>query len=244
MIGRILEEIDTMDMKDFPTSILPLLEDLLSDIKKGEVNAERFKRLFQTGLAKYIVTYVSDKPKQLNWSREPTKCNGDYRGYFPGHGVTKPKAGTCQDCQQMNVFLQSPTETVWRFPAAEARRKHLINKLSDKHECFTTIEKPRTPFSLVVTKHKRSMDEKHRKWKTRVSEVKGHLQSLEGRHRILDNVLQERYADIMAVRVKNLRGETGQAVEESNDRSEHTQAGPSQVAGQKRKAAVVDLTGD
>ncbi|TIA72952.1 hypothetical protein D6C76_06793 [Aureobasidium pullulans] len=46
MIGRILEEIDTMDMKDFPTSILPLLEDLLSDIKKGEVNAERFKRLF------------------------------------------------------------------------------------------------------------------------------------------------------------------------------------------------------
>ncbi|TIA58332.1 hypothetical protein D6C83_03620 [Aureobasidium pullulans] len=242
MIGRILEEIDTMDMKDFLTSILPLLEDLLSDIKKGEVNAERFKRLFQTGLAKYIVTYVSDEPKQLNWSREPTKCNGDYRGYFPGHGATKPKAGTCQDCQQMNVFLQSPTETVWRFPAAEARRKHLISKLSDKHECFTTIEKPRTPFSLVVTKHKRSMDEKHRKWKARVSEVKGHLQSLEGRHRILDNVLQERYADIMAVRVKNLRGETGQAVEGSNDRSEHTQAGPPQVAGQKRKAAVVDLT--
>lgn len=133
MIGRILEEIDTMDMKDFPTSILPLLEDLLSDINKGEVNAERFKRLFQTGLAKYIVTYVSDEPKQLNWSREPTKCNGDYRGYFPGHGATKLKAGTCQDCQQMNVFLQSPTETVWRFPAAEARRKHLINKLSDKH---------------------------------------------------------------------------------------------------------------
>ncbi|THY80031.1 hypothetical protein D6C93_10081 [Aureobasidium pullulans] len=244
MIGRILEEIDTMDMKDFPTPILPLLEDLLSDIKKGEVNAERFKRLFQTGLAKYIVTYVSDEPKQLNWSREPTKCNGDYRGYFPGHGVTKPKAGTCQDCQQMNVFLQSPTETVWRFPAAEARRKHLINKLSDKQECFTTIEKPRTPFSLVVTKHKNSMDEKHRKWKARVSEVKGHLQSLEGRHRILDNALQERYADIMAVRVKNLRGETGQAVEGSNDRSEHTQAGPPQVAGQKRKAAVVDLTGD
>ncbi|KAL2035954.1 hypothetical protein VTO58DRAFT_101872 [Aureobasidium pullulans] len=198
MIGRILEDIDTMDMKDFPTSILPLLEDLLSDIKKGEVNAERFKRLFQTGLVKYIVTYVSDEPKQLNWSREPTKCNGDYRGYFPGHGATKPKAGTCQDCQQMNVFLQSPTETVWRFPAAEARRKYLINKLSDKHECFTTIEKPRTPFSLVVTKHKRSMDEKHRKWKARVSEVKGHLQSLEGRHRILDNVLLERYADIMA----------------------------------------------
>ncbi|CAD0022613.1 unnamed protein product, partial [Aureobasidium pullulans] len=175
MIGRILEEIDTMDMKDFLTSILPLLEDLLSDIKRA-----------------------NDEPKQLNWSREPTKCNGDYRGYFPGHGATKPKAGTCQDCQQMNVFLQSPTETVWRFPAAEARRKHLISKLSDKHECFTTIEKPRTPFSLVVTKHKRSMDEKHRKWKTRVSEVKGHLQSLEGRHRILDNVLQERYADIMA----------------------------------------------
>ncbi|THY36408.1 hypothetical protein D6C99_10139 [Aureobasidium pullulans] len=208
------------------------------------LNAERFKRLFQTGLAKYIVTYVSDEPKQLNWSREPTRCNGDYRGYFPGHGATKLKAGTCQDCQQMNVFLQSPTETVWRFPAAEARRKHLINKLSDKHECFTTIEKPRTPFSLVVTKHKKSMDEKHRKWKTRIAEVKGHLQSLEGRHRILDNVLHERYADIMSVRVKNLRGEAGQAVEGSNDRSEHTQAGPSQVAGQKRKAAVVDPTED
>jgi hypothetical protein len=51
LIGRILQETSTMDTKDFPTTILPLLDSLLSDIKKGEVSGERFRYLFQSSWA-------------------------------------------------------------------------------------------------------------------------------------------------------------------------------------------------
>ncbi|KAH0282731.1 hypothetical protein M436DRAFT_66039 [Aureobasidium namibiae CBS 147.97] len=37
LIGKILQEITIMDTKDFPATILPLLESLLLDIKKGEI---------------------------------------------------------------------------------------------------------------------------------------------------------------------------------------------------------------
>lgn len=50
LIGRILQEIIIMDTKDFPTAILPLLESLLLNIKKGEIQAERFRYLFQSSL--------------------------------------------------------------------------------------------------------------------------------------------------------------------------------------------------
>jgi len=249
-IGRILQEIIIMDSKDFPTTILPLLESLLLDIKKGEIQAERFKCLFQSSLIQWIVRHVGEEPKQTDWSRAPTKCEGDNsRAYYSLPVDRKKKVEPCKDCKELNKFLQDPNETVWRFPAAEPRRKHLDQKLEYEHECFTTIEKPRTPYTLVVTKHKKGMDERHRKWAARVTEVKLHLKDLEGRHRLLDQVLAEKYSDIMVVRANKLMTEVGQVAAGGTqdqtpdfvDYSTETYEGP---RGQKRKAVVVDLTDD
>lgn len=246
LIGRILQEVIGMDTKDFPTAILPLLESLLSDIKKGEIPAERFRYLFQSSLIQYIVRHVGQEPKQANWCREPTECKGkDPRAYYSQPLDQRKKPEPCPECQQLNNFLQDPKETVWRFPAAEPRRKHLIREIRTSHECFTTIEKPRTPFTLVVTKHKKSMDAKHRGWASRVPEVKGHLKDFEGRHRFLDNVLAEKYSDIMVVRVNKLMQELRQLTEGSEEQAsasaEDVQE-PQNPRGQKRKAVVVDLT--
>jgi hypothetical protein len=144
---------------------------------------------------------------------------------------------------QLNKFLQDPKEKVWRFSAAEPRRKHLDREIRNEHECFTAIEKPRTPFTLVVTKHKKGMDEKHRKWAVRVAEVKLHLKDLEGRYRLLDTILAEKYSDIMVVRANKLVEEVGQAGMPQNQTDKDTEShqGP---RGQKRKIAVVDLTDD
>lgn len=238
-----------MDTKDFPTAILPLLESLLSDIKNGEIQAERFRYPFRSSLIQWIVRHVGEEPKQTDWSRGPTKCEGDspYRYYsLPQDQRKDPEP--CKDCKQLNKFLQDPNETVWRFPAAEPRRKHLDRKITDDHECFTTIEKSRTPFTLVVTKHKKGVDERHRRWSARVTEVRLHLKDLEGRHRFLDKVLAEKYSDIMVVRANKLMAEVGQVTggaqeQTSSSMSENaeSQEGP---RGQKRKAVVVDLTDD
>ncbi|KAH0022252.1 hypothetical protein KCU78_g5824, partial [Aureobasidium melanogenum] len=247
LIGRILQEIDIMDTKDFPTAVLPLLRRLLSDIKKGEVQAERFRYLFQSSLIQYIVRHVGEEPRQANWSQKPIKCKDrGRRGYCALPMNSKKLQEPCEDCQQLNTFLKDPKEKVWRFTAAEDRRKHLINEVYDR-ECFTTVERNKKPYTLVLTKHKKSMDEKHRKWEARVAEVKSHLLDLECRHRFLDNVLAEKYGDIMVVHVKKLMQELGQATGGSEDRtsaSAEDVQGHQNSRGKKRKAVVFDLADD
>jgi hypothetical protein len=246
LIGRILLEISIMDTKDFATTILPLLDSLLVDIKKGEVSAERFKHLFHSSLIQWIVRHVGKEPKQADWSREPVECHErDRRAYYSLSIDEKRNLDPCQDCVQINQFLRDPSRTVGRFPVAEKRRDHLKYKLQEKHQCFTTVEKTSKPFILVVTKHKKGTEKNHRKWVARVTEVRSHLEDLEGRHRFLDNVLAEKYSDIMVVRANKLTavaGQTGRAQDETSgsmDQDTEDYQGP---RGQKRKAVVVDLT--
>jgi hypothetical protein len=249
LVGRILQEITIMDTKDFPTTILPLLESLLMDIKKGEIQAERFRYLFQSSLIQWIVRHIGEEPKQDDWSRQPTKCKGtNSYAYYSVPPAERKDSGPCKNCQDLNRFLQDSKGKVWRFSAPEPSRKHLIREIRDEHECFMTIEKTGRPYTLVVTKHKKGMDEKHRKWAARVAEVKLHLKDLEGRHRFLDNVLAEKYDDIMVVRANKLVAEVGQAaggaqdqISGSVDENAESSKGP---RGQKRKAVVVDLTDD
>ncbi|KAH0157794.1 hypothetical protein KCU67_g7769, partial [Aureobasidium melanogenum] len=246
LIGRSFQEIEIMDTKDFPTAILPLLRSLLSNIKKGLVQAERFRYLFQSSLIQYIVRHVGEEPRQADWSQEPVKCKDKNRGYCALPMNSKKLQEPCKDCQQLNTFLKDPKEKVWRFTAAEDRRKHLISEVYDR-ECFTTVERNKKPYTLVLTKHKKSMDEKHRNWAKRVSEVKSHLLDLECRHRFLDKVLAEKYGDIMVVNVKKLMQELGKTTGGSEDRtsaSAEDAQSPQNPRGKKRKAVVFDLTDD
>jgi DNA-binding phage protein len=56
---------------------------------------------------------------------------------------------------------------------------------------------------LKVTKHKKGMDEKHRRWTARALEVDLHLKDLEARYCFLDNILDAKYGDL-AVRANQL----------------------------------------
>jgi hypothetical protein len=230
-----------MDTRDFPTTILPLLENLLLDIKKGQIQADGFKHMFQFSFVQWIVRHVGEEPKQADWSREPARCK---KKAAHAH-YSAQDAGPCEDCQQLNRSLQHPRETVWRFCAVDPRRTHLTRVIRADHECSTTIERT-TPYTLVVTKHKQSMEEKHRKWIERVTEVQSHLGALEGRHHFLDKVLAEKYSDIMFVRVNKLLARVRQAagrahVQTSGSMIENAESHKS-PRGEKRKAGLVDLT--
>jgi hypothetical protein len=96
LISKVLQGIDIMDTKDFPTTILPLLESLLLDIKKGEVQTERFRHLFQSSLVQWITQHVGREPKQANWSREPTRCH--VKGSHT-YGNNSENPEPCGDCQ-------------------------------------------------------------------------------------------------------------------------------------------------
>lgn len=59
----------------------------------------------------------------------------------------------CGDCRQVNQFLAAPNESVLRLPLAEARRRHLHQKINSAGSDLThvTVRKGR-PYVLVCTK--------------------------------------------------------------------------------------------
>lgn len=149
----------------------------------------------------------------------------------------------CSHCKDLNTFLHSPTEREWRLKAAEPSRKHVSRSLYGVIDYVENTDKNKAPYTLVVTKSTKSWAEKHRGWNSRVAEVQKHLKDLESRHRCLDSVLADRYRDVMAVDAKNLRKHTPRQPDASGTRSADSMyADVPQVAGQKRKAVVVDLT--
>lgn len=233
---RILSEITSMNIYDFPETILPLLREVLSMIKDGELDAVSFRSFFQISLGRYIGRYVGAEPIQPDWSRGPVKCYKNYnrrQDLFGGSGTHE----TCPDCQELNRFLADPIEKVWRLAAAEPQRKHLDNAVHNQ-ECFVTTDKSHRPFTIIITKHRKSFEEKHRGWKVRAKEIKEHLQDIKGRHRLLRDVLADKYDDIVAVRVDKCVGNVDNALSGRGVGSSRM----AQSAGQKRKATVIDLT--
>ncbi|MEZ6061953.1 MAG: 2OG-Fe(II) oxygenase [Planctomycetaceae bacterium] len=59
----------------------------------------------------------------------------------------------CRFCDQLSAFLRDPTAEVGRIPAREDIRSHLIQQISQQQFDVThTIEKLKSPYSLVLTK--------------------------------------------------------------------------------------------
>lgn len=63
----------------------------------------------------------------------------------------------CNDCAELRLFLDSPTEEVWRFKAAENRREH-VTQMIRMHQCDVDqmTNKLNRPYSLICTKNQAS----------------------------------------------------------------------------------------
>jgi hypothetical protein len=68
-----------------------------------------------------------------------------------------PITCNCSDCTELKQFLRDPNESVHRFRAAEARRKHLKHEIRN-HQCDLDLKTERrgSPHTLVCTKNKAS----------------------------------------------------------------------------------------
>jgi hypothetical protein len=79
----------------------------------------------------------------------------------------------CVDCRQLQQFLRDPQEKVRRFPAAEARRRHLHQQI-EIHGCDMThvTERKGSPYTLVCTKNRASYERKKAEFATNVQLLK------------------------------------------------------------------------
>lgn len=85
---------------------------------------------------------------------------------------------SCGDCQELQAFLNHPTQTQTGFKVKKSRRAHLHQQL-DRHNCDATHQTLRqgSPQTLIVTKTRRSFMAKQQQRKREV-EVLARLRSL------------------------------------------------------------------
>ncbi|KAK0708874.1 hypothetical protein B0T21DRAFT_428138, partial [Apiosordaria backusii] len=198
---------------EFEPIWLPFLNGLLDVLQKTPDTRRHalYQELFSVILRSYITNYVGRPPAATG-------------------SLVRPSVRQCpnqwQDCVALNRFLKDTTQSVWRFPAAEPRRKHLIKQMQAVlMDAKTEIEREKTPFTLVVIKTFVKEGDKKAAWERRkataVSEIKRFDQNQ------LQKMLGDGFEAIVSADVeKILRG----------PRSSSAVVVPPTATGQKRKA--------
>lgn len=74
---------------------------------------------------------------------------------------------TCKDCAEFRAFLDNPTQSMWRFKAAENRRDHIEQTIKyRKCDVNSVTEKSSRPYSLLCTKNQASYERRVEQRKT------------------------------------------------------------------------------
>jgi hypothetical protein len=156
------------------------------------------------------------------------------------------KSGNCDcaPCLSLVQFLADPHRDVGRFSYAERTRKHLQNQLNSRDFEFDT-ECSRIPYTLVVEKTNNEYFRLATKWKDGATEMGLRIRQLGTG--FLKSLLGEELAALTEV-----IGEGGSSKAQASQSrslqpkpaSTQNSHAPDPVAGVKRKAEVIDLTGD
>lgn len=120
------------------TTYLPFVQGLLTEFA-GREPEDAVRLTISKVVTNVLVDLIAHAvPKQpsasANWSRPGVSCS-------------------CRDCQELNTFLRSSTQSVGRFPLGKMRRLHLHQKLDgSRRDCTHETERRGNPQTLVVTK--------------------------------------------------------------------------------------------
>ncbi|KAH9810910.1 hypothetical protein Tdes44962_MAKER05937 [Teratosphaeria destructans] len=181
--------------------------------------------MYQTGLNAYLKSYVKSQPQQ-------------------GGGFSRPRLHcSCNHCWDVNIFLASATQQVGRFRLSKNARHHVHAYLDNAgfdgtHQTERTWVEPQT---LVVTKRNRQ-GETYNAWLARCREAHGglHRFEAEGLRKVLSEPVMK---DIMAMRC--IINDPPAAPEFLPRYVADVVEQPAATrAGVKRKAEVIDLSGD
>ncbi|KAI4849997.1 hypothetical protein E4T44_03007 [Aureobasidium sp. EXF-8845] len=247
LVVTVIAQAFDMGPLDYEYTILPFLKGIIMRLLQGKNELDMYHNLFQTCLSIYIQRCVGKKPVQINWSRNPVRCN-------------------CRDCTGLNAFLRSPVDRVKRIVVSKQRRHHLHIQLDAHTDCTHLTERGYTE-TMVVTKQGKSFGDSLRAWKTKAKSVLAVLRSLEDQEDAsnslsqLKKLLGHKYDEIMTLREVRVMTAARQqptrppqtVVTPSSSSNAATIGAPyptatqpetPQIAGRKRKAVVIDLSDD
>jgi hypothetical protein len=247
LIDSVIGQASSMDPQDYKYTILPLLKGVIVQLLDGEDALDRYKKLFQTCLSSYVLRFVGNEPVQINWSRNPVRCN-------------------CRDCTDLNNFLRSPVDRERKIAVSKQRRHHLHIQLDTHTDCTHKTDRGYIE-TMVVTKQGKGFEGDFASWSNRAASALSAIRSLEGLEGTssspsqLEKLLGDSYEEIMTLKKVRIMTAARQrptqpiqtAFTSSSVSSAATVGAPnptatqseiSQIAGRKRKAVVIDLSDD
>jgi hypothetical protein len=186
LMNHVILRATSMDPQDYEYTILPFLKGIVMRLLDGKDELDMYKRLFQRSLILYVVRFVGEEPVQINWSRNPVRCN-------------------CRDCADLNAFLRSPVDRVKRMPVSKTRRHHLHTQLNAYTDCTHITDRGYIE-TMVVTKQGKSFADRLKTWTSRAKSALTALRSLEDQEDTskspsqLRKLLEDQYDEIMTLR--------------------------------------------
>jgi hypothetical protein len=186
LMSNVILQATSMDPQDFEYTILPFLKAIILRLLDGKNELDMYKRLFHRCLLLYVLQFVGEEPVQINWSRNPVRCN-------------------CVDCTDLNAFLRSPVDRVKRYPVSKPRRHHLHTQLDKYTDCTHKTDRGYIE-TMVVTKQGKNFEDSLKAWTNKAQSALAVLRSLEDQEDAssspsqLRKLLGDKYDEIMTLR--------------------------------------------
>ena len=204
ILNRLESSVARASKEAFVSSLVPLLNLILQRLTNGRsifapISHSQMQSFFRTTLHMSLRIYIGPEPaKPPNWTKPTSSC-------------------MCKDCSQVNAFLQSPSQKVFKFPCGKSRRAHLHQTFNDNSWGFGNrgrsnpwkIETIRdcNPNVWKITKNHGEYNSEHKSWKERFTSMKAKVEDLvagENEKRLRDYLGDEEFEAVRSCRVERL----------------------------------------
>lgn len=179
LLTQIEEEAKQSDPMALHVIMIPFLVGLAKILKAHSISLTnlRYQRLFQHVISFIVGVYVAPKPEPpKDWSLPRAGCH-------------------CQDCAELNVFLQSPISQRLEFKATGQRRNHREGCVRNQPSVeSSTRRNPSAPHTLVLVKTRVGYEQILKAWEIRCQEARKAFDHIG--HDALRQLLAERYTGL------------------------------------------------
>jgi hypothetical protein len=256
-----LETIEACMSFGLPDEAQKLLETCLPELPNLTSQFWKDWKIFFKFVEALIGVLQKFKDRQLNATASRFIASGlqSATSYFTQSRPIPPRDWSCRTalshkcncaiCLALRKFLYSPTETIGRFQQITRIRDHLQQTFANPGDFKIETDKTRTPFTLVIQKTNNAHEREMQLWESNAKDMIIQLKNLTSP--FLTDVMEGDVLQIsgLSEKLQSVGGGAGntfgstQVLQHTSSSAMNT-VSTGAVAGTKRKADVIDLTGD
>ncbi|OAL68751.1 hypothetical protein A7D00_7317 [Trichophyton violaceum] len=227
-IIRAIKQSQSLKMA-FPNIIVPFLRGIVSGLpgRIGHKQGSAESIFVLRAILEYILRYVRSRSKAVeSWRRPPASSCG------------------CNDCTELNAFLENHTQEVLELRINSSRRFHIHQALNKDQTIRHETRRSGNPNTLVITK----LGNPATMWKSRAVDAVKNINSIVSPTELEEFLGSARYKSLMALDIVIKDRPINDYFEHSNSdvsgrkRSATSDLNPEEASSMIHDAEVIDLT--